>query len=204
MPVEAEQINAFIASRRSIRRFTSEAIPRGTIERLIASGCRAPSAHNRQPWRYAVLVDSQRKAELAQALGARLRADRLADGDDLAAVEADVKRSLTRITGAQVVVVFCLTMEEMDTYPDVARSRSEFLMAVQSVAMAGYGFMLAAHAEGLGTCWMCAPLFAPEVVRETLGIPATWEPQGMIILGHPAESGRERDRKAAEEVSLFL
>jgi coenzyme F420-0:L-glutamate ligase/coenzyme F420-1:gamma-L-glutamate ligase len=204
MFVEAGEINTIIASRRSIRRFTSKAVPRETIERLIAAGCRAPSAHNRQPWRYAVLLDPQKKDELARAMGACLRADRLADGDEPLQVEADVERSLARITGAQVVVIFCLTMEDMDSYPDVARSRSEYLMAVQSVAMAGYGFMLAAHGQGLGTCWMCAPLFSPEVVRETLDLPATWEPQGMIILGHPAESGRERDRKAAEEISLFF
>jgi nitroreductase len=35
---------------------------------------------------------------------------------------------------------------------------------------------------------MCAPLFAPETVRETLNLDADWEPQALITLGYPAET----------------
>jgi F420 biosynthesis protein FbiB-like protein len=77
-------------------------------------------------------------------------------------------------------------MIDMDTYPDERRSRNEHLMAVQSTAMAGQNLLLAAHAMGLGTCWMCAPLFCPDIVRQTLALPRDWEPQGIIALGFPA------------------
>ena len=99
----------------------------------------------------------------------RLQTARLADGDDPAAVEADVTQSHQRITSAAVVVVVCLTMEDMDVYPDDRRSKSEFLMAVQSVAMAGQNLLLAAHAEGLGACWLCPPCqcAAPALVGAT-------------------------------------
>ncbi|MEJ2082854.1 MAG: nitroreductase family protein, partial [Acidobacteriota bacterium] len=59
--------------------------------------------------------------------------------------------------------------------------------------------LLAAHAEGLGACWICSPLFVPDIVRNLLNLPASWEAQGMIILGHAAESGRERPRRPLEE-----
>jgi hypothetical protein len=68
-------------------------------------------------------------------------------------------------------------------------------MAVQSTAMAVQNLLLAAHAEGLGACWMCAPLFCPEVVRSVLAFPAYWQPQGLITLGWPADGGRERQRR---------
>jgi nitroreductase len=61
-------------------------------------------------------------------------------------------------------------------------------MATQSLALAGQNLLLAAHAEGLGACWLCAPLFCPHIVRDTLGLPADWEPQAFISLGWPAES----------------
>jgi len=46
---------------------------------------------------------------------------------------------------------------------------------------------------------MCAPLFCPDVVRESLGLPAHWQPQGLIALGIAADAGRARERLALEE-----
>jgi F420 biosynthesis protein FbiB-like protein len=79
-------------------------------------------------------------------------------------------------------------MADMDRYPDEKRSRNEYLMAVQSTAMAVQNLLLAAHAEGLGACWMCAPLFCPDVVSAELDLPADWQPQALITLGYPAET----------------
>ena len=94
-------------------------------------------------------------------------------------------------------------MEAMDVYPDERRKTPEYIMAVQSVSMAAQNLLLAAHAEGLGACWLCAPLFAKDEVREELNLPEGWDPQGLIILGYPADAGKERPRRPIEEVSLW-
>lgn len=201
--METRDLHALIRSRRSIRRFTEESVPVDLVRRLIEAACQAPSAHNRQPWRFAVLSGESEKEALAEQMGEALRAARRADGDAAEAIEADVARSYQRITSAAVVVVVCLTMEAMDVYPDEARSNAEYMMAVQSVAMAGMNFLLAAHAEGLGACWLCAPLFAPAAARRALDLPKTWEPQGSILLGYAAEQGRSRERMPVEAVSLW-
>src|SRR5574342_163197 len=107
-----------IRTRRSIRGYTDQPIPTEVIERLLAAATWAPSAHNRQPWRFAVLTAPETKERLARAMGDRLRADRLADGDDPEAVARDARRSHTRLTGAPAVLVVCLTMADMDAYPD--------------------------------------------------------------------------------------
>jgi F420 biosynthesis protein FbiB-like protein len=78
-------------------------------------------------------------------------------------------------------------MVDMDRYPDPERSAAERLMAVQSTALAVQNLLLAAHAEGLGACWMCAPLFCPDVVSAQLNLPEDWEPQALITIGYPAE-----------------
>jgi coenzyme F420-0:L-glutamate ligase/coenzyme F420-1:gamma-L-glutamate ligase len=198
-----EVFAALVAGRHSIRSFSSEPVSNDTIERLILSACHAPSAHNRQPWRFVVLSDRVEKSKLAKVMGEKLRVDRRADGHDSSCIEAEIIQSTDQIMGAPVVIVLCLTMEDMDQYPDERRAKAEHLMAVQSVAMAGQNLLLAAHAEGLGACWMCAPLFAQDIVRETMGLPDSWEPQGMILLGHPADDGRERSRKPVSEVMLW-
>jgi nitroreductase len=94
-------------------------------------------------------------------------------------------------------------MEDMDEYPDRERKRAEYRMAVQGVAMAGENLLLAAHAHGLGACWMCAPLFAQEVVATALNLPSTWEPQGLVLLGWPAGPGKIRERRPLDEVATY-
>ena len=124
-----------------------------------------------------------------------------ADAED--AVQLDVIRSFQRITGAPVVILVAVTLTEMDSYPDESRARAEYLMAVQSTAMATQNLLLAAHAEGLGACWMCAPLFCPSEVKLALGIPADWEPQGLLTLGYPARPGKLKPRKPLSEFVVF-
>jgi F420 biosynthesis protein FbiB-like protein len=192
-----------IQSRRSIRRYTGEPVSPELLERVLAAARWAPSAHNRQPWRFAVIQDPAAKARLADAMGQRLRADRLADGDPAEAIEQDVARSYARISGAPVVIALCLTLAEMDQYPDARRQRAEYLMAVQSVAMAAQNLLLAAHAEGLGACWLCAPLFCPDTVRAALALPDDWEPQALITLGFPASAGKPAWRKPLGEVTQW-
>ncbi|XWX05262.1 nitroreductase family protein [Aggregatilineales bacterium SYSU G02658] len=179
--------------RRSIRRYEPREVPQSTLEMLLEAAIWAPSAHNRQPWRFAVVRGASRE-RLALAMGARLRSDLERDGAPPDVVAADVARSYERLTSAPAVIVLCLTMADMDTYPDVRRQQHEWTMAVQSVAMAGQNLLLAAHAHGLGACWMCAPLFCPDVVQAALDLPTDWQPQGLITLGYPAQT-RDKTRQ---------
>ena len=174
----AAAAHRMMRGRRSIRRYRSEAIGRDVLDRLFLSAAAAPSAHNRQPWRYLVIEDAATKDRLARAMGRRLSADRGRDGDAPDVIARDVARSHARITGAPAVILVCLTLEETDVYPDAARGAAEFLMAVHSTAMATQNLLLGAHAEGLAACWMCAPLFCPEVVRE-----AARSPRGLAASG---------------------
>jgi F420 biosynthesis protein FbiB-like protein len=201
-PVRAADLYALLAERRSVRRYRSDPVSAEVVQRLVQAAGAAPSAHNRQPWRYVVLDDAAAKAKLARAMGDKLAADRTRDGDDAEAIRADVERSFARITGAPVVILVCLTLGEMDAYPDPKRREAEFLMAVQSTAMATQNLLLAAHAEGLGACWMCAPLFCPDIVRAALALPSDWQPQGLITLGFPQQPGKVRPRKSLDDILL--
>jgi F420 biosynthesis protein FbiB-like protein len=117
-------------------------------------------------------------------------------------VEKDATRSYSRITKAPALVLVCLTMADMDHYPDQRRALMEHLMASQSVAMAVQNLFLTAAAEGLGACWMCAPLFCPDVVSATLDLPTDWEPQALITMGYPAEQ-KQSTRQPLESRVLW-
>lgn len=203
-PQAAAELAETIRTRRSIRRFTAEPVPRQMVAELLEAATRAPSPHNRQPWRFAVLRSAGPKTRLARAMGERLRADRSRDGDPPDSIAADVARSRARIEGAPVVLVAALTMRDMDAYADERRANAEHVMAVQATATAVQNLLVLAHARGLGGCWMCAPLFCPDTVRAALGLPEDWEPQALVTLGVPDGPGRERPRLALNETAIWL
>jgi len=192
-----------IGDRRSVRSYADQPIAEEVIDELLRCATRAPSAHNRQPWRFAVLREQASKVRLALAMAAKLRSDRLADGDDAAAVAADVARSFERITRPPVVVLVAASMREMDKYPDERRRAAEAAMATQSTAMAAQNLLLAASAAGLGACWMCAPLFCPDTARSALDLPPDWQPQALVTLGVPTGVSGLRDRRPLRDVVRY-
>ncbi len=199
-----DSIQSIILTRRSIRRYQSDRpVPREVLEGILAAATWAPSAHNRQPWRFVAITTPSVRQDLALAMGARLRADLTADNAPPEVIEKDVNRSYSRITGAPVLVLACMTMADMDRYPDTKRDAAERLMAVQSTALAVQNLLLAAHAAGLGACWLCAPLFCGDTVRAVLDLPAGWEPQALVTLGYPASQGKTSRRKPAGEVTVW-
>ena len=200
--MNAAALSAIIQKRRSIRRYLDRPIPREMLEQLLEAARWGPSAHNRQPWRFAVIVDPARRASLAATMGAQFRADLAADGiaDDM--IDQQVARSYERISTAPALIMICLSMVDMDHYPDPKRQAAERTMAMQSVALAAQNLLLMAHTMGLGACWMCAPLFCPDVVRTELNLPPDWEAQGLLTVGYPAES-RFRDREPIETKTLW-
>ncbi len=96
------EFEALVNSRKSIRVFSDAPLELELVDRLLSTASQAPSAHNRQPWRFAVLSDPDARDKLARSMGDKLRTDRLADGDDAADIEKDVERSWKRITGAPI------------------------------------------------------------------------------------------------------
>jgi coenzyme F420-0:L-glutamate ligase/coenzyme F420-1:gamma-L-glutamate ligase len=198
-PLSDAELAAEIGVRRSVRRYRPSSISRDVVERLLTAAGTAPSAHNKQPWRFVVLDTFAGRHTLAQAMGHKLRRDRSADGDPSEVIEGDIDRSYQRITQAPLAIVLCVDMRDMDHYPDQARKDAEYLMAVQSTAMAAQNLLLASRVEGLGACIMCAPLFCPEVVTESLQLPPQWRAQMLVTIGAPAVPGKERSRLPLNE-----
>ena len=146
------------------------------------------------------MTDKSVKTKLADAMAIEFQRDLEADALSLAEIENKVGRSRDRIISAPVVIILSVDMTDMDPYPDTRRKKAEYIMATQSVANAGMQMLLAAHAEGLGSVWVCSPLFVQETVQVALELPKSWEPQAMYFLGYPAEVREARERKLIKEI----
>ena len=200
LTLTATDLHTFLRTRRSIRRFKTDPVPDTVIESILSTAAFSPSAHNRQPWRFAVVTASAVKEKLADAMAVEFQRDLEADAISPENVQRKVSRSRERIVAAPVVIILSVDMTDMDTYPDTRRKKAEYIMATQSTANAGMQMLLAAHAEGLGSVWVCSPLFAQETVQNVLGLPRSWEPQAMYFLGYPSETPEVRERKAIKEI----
>ena len=127
-------------------------------------------------------------------MGARWRRDLTGDGVAETRIDELVDASSRKITEAPAVVLGCLTWDGLDRYPDEARQRAEWGMALLSLGAAVENLMLATADAGYASCWVAAPIFCPEEARDVLSLPDTWLPHAMILVGRPdpAYVGRER------------
>jgi|Deesub1362B_J571_1020462.scaffolds.fasta_scaffold13648_1 F420 biosynthesis protein FbiB-like protein len=197
---DIEYFYRVIENRRTVRKFKDKPVEKEVLLRLIKAAIWAPSAHNAQPWHFIIIRSREVKERLAISMGEKFREDLLANGFSKQECEKRVKTSIRRMISAPVLIIACLTMRDMDKYPDERRQKAEYVMAVQSVAAAIQNLLLAAYVEGLGACWRCAPLFAKKIVRKVLNIPEDVEPQALIEVGYPDEQPLPPPRKPIEEI----
>jgi F420 biosynthesis protein FbiB-like protein len=196
-------LSHLLHTRRSVRRYLDREVPHAVIEAALEAARWAPSPHNSQPWRFAILRTQASRQKLATALGERWRADLAADGMPKEQIDQLIGRSRERIGGAPLVLILSLTWEDLDVYPDEQRQAAERLMAAQSLGAVAQNVMLTAHSFGVASCWMCAPLFCPDVVREALELPPQVVPQALLTLGYPAVVQPVRERRPLSELVLL-
>ncbi len=192
----------FLRSRRSVRRFRERPVPQSVLYRVLRTAMRAPSAHNRQPWRFVLVQSPARREALIAALHQVWKKDLQRDGVPEGDIQVRLQRSRERLMDAPVLVCLCHDRRTEDVYTDPRRKQAEHIMGVQSTALAGVYLLLAAQAEGLAGVWMCAPLFAPEAVREALDLPISWEPQAFLLLGYPAKPPKKKCLRPLHDVLL--
>lgn len=179
-------------------------MPGEVLQRVMETATWAPNAHNRQPWRFVQLASPESRQKLSAAMNAQFEKALGAEGANAEERDLKIKRSRDRVLEAPEAILLCLDTKILDSYQDENRAHGEYLMGVQSVALAGGQMLLAAHAEGLAGVWMCAPLFAPAEVGQALGLPPSWQAQGLILLGYPAKAAEARSRLSFTEVSKKL
>jgi 5,6-dimethylbenzimidazole synthase len=165
--------------RRDVRRFRRDALPSGTLDRLIGLACLAPSVGLSQPWRF-VLVDTP-------ARRAAIRTN----------FESCNAKALAEQSGERAAGYARLKLAGLDDAPghlavftDPATTRGHGLgrhtmpeMIEYSTVTAVHTIWLAARAEGIGMGWVS--ILDPAAVAAILDVPAAWRFIGYLCLGFP-------------------
>jgi len=203
------ELHALLSQRRSVRRFKPGMPPREVIEALIASAVTAPSASNKQPWRF--LVVQRRELIEAMAAAVRTAVDRIALAIDPAFEEAFRAYGdyFTRFENAPLTIVPLFrpltVLSNMIPQEDVRAIRAmERDSGLIGTSMAMENLLLAAHAAGLGASGMTGPLIAVDELRVLLRVPPSWEIAALIPVGYPDETPPPTMRKSPEKVTQWL
>ena len=180
--------------RRDVRRFRSDALPEGTIERLIDTACLSPSVGLSQPWRFVIVDAAVRRAAVLENFTA-CNAEALADySGDLAQRYATLKLAGLREAPCHVAV---FADHDTDVGHGLGR-RTMPEMADYSAVAAISTLWLAARAEGIGMGWVS--ILDPAGIAVALDVPAAWRLIGYFCIGYPrAESDSPELERAGWE-----
>jgi F420 biosynthesis protein FbiB-like protein len=200
----ADELAQTIQSRRTVRSYTQRPVSREHVLQLLEAARWAPSPHGRQPWRFAVISQMATRQRLADAMGEQWRQQLALDGQQAQTVSVRLEKSRQRMIQAPVIIIPCLYLAEMDCYADEERQQAEHTMAVQSLGCAVQNLLLLAHSLGLDCGWMCAPLFCPSVVCDTLNLDSALTPHALITVGYAAKDPLRRPRRPLDELIVLF
>ncbi|ULE33602.1 coenzyme F420-0:L-glutamate ligase [Mycobacterium sp. IDR2000157661] len=172
--------------RRSVRRFSDQPVAAEVVEAAVAEALTAPAPHHTRPVRFVWLADRLRRQALLDRMKDKWRADLTADGRPADAVERRVNRGQILYDAPEIVIPF-LVPDGAHTYPDEQRTAAEHTMFTVAVGAAVQALLVALAVRGVGSCWIGSTIFAADVVRAQLDLPADWEPLGAVAIGYPEE-----------------
>jgi nitroreductase len=174
-----------IYGRRAVREYTPEPVTEPVLQALIDAAVQAPSAVNQQPWSFVVVRD--------QALLDRVSRDSKAHMlVSLPAEALDRFRHLLSDPDFHIfyhapvlIVISAVATDEWN---------------VEDCSLAAQNLMLAAHAAGLGSCWIgfAQRWLGTPTGKAALAIPAQHFAVAPIIVGHPKSPPQPVPRKAPD------
>ena len=188
-----------INDRRSIRKFLPDPLPRAELEQILRAGIAAPSAKNRQPWRF-VVVQGEEKAGMLNAMRAGVEQVReyfVSNG--MAGHMASADNSIVTMEQAPVTVFVLNPHNSMHRTPQDFSEHVFEVTNVQSVGACIQNMLLAATGLGIGSLWICDVCFAYDQLLEWLGTDD--QMVAAVSFGLPGEAPSARPRMAPEEIT---
>ena len=161
-----------VTFRGSIRGYKADAIEEDKLLAVLEAARMAPTAHNNQPFRLIVIRTQGREDELSKIYG--------------------------RPWFTQAPIAICIVGIPSEGWVRAEDGKNYYEV---DVAIAMDHLILAAHNQGLGTCWIGA--FNPEAAHEVLGLPEDVVPVAFTPLGYPDKEPRDKIRKSLEDLVKY-
>lgn len=183
-----------IYQRRSIRKFQDRDVPTELINQILDAGRVAPSAKNRQPWRYIVFANEY-KNQLLEAMecGLKREEEGITDLPKSQYGILDVKNTLAIMQKAPVIVVVLNTNGRSPFLPVDNDERIVEQCDLLSIGASVENMLLTAEDLGLGALWIANTCFAYKELTSFLNTKE--QLTCAIAIGYADESPKQRPRK---------
>ena len=182
-----DELERLFAWRRDVRRFRSEPLPPGTLERLVRWAAYAPSVGYSQPARFVRVDDPERRRAVCENYE---RANERASS----AYEEE-KQALYRtlkLSGLKEAPVHLAVFLDKETTSGSGLGQATMPLTLHySVAIAIHTLWLAARAQGIGVGWVS--ILDPHDVTQTLDVSSGWEFIAYLCIGYPQEEHLDRE-----------
>ena len=193
-----EHNNEAIYTRRSIRKYEEKPISKDVLEQIIDAGRVAPSAKNRQPWKYLV-YSGEAKARLLSIMKKGIEIEKTNPRLPLSVNGiSDAKNTLRIMETAPIVIIALNTNGKSPFIQLDADDRFTEMNDLLSIGASIENMLLKADELNIGTLWIGNTCFAYQELMEYIG--ATEELVGAIALGYKAETPAMRPRKKLDDI----
>ena len=176
-----------INNRRSARLFTNEDVSRELINKILQSASIAPSARNRQPWKFYILNNEQKNHIM----------EMLFEWNKINFKE----RTSVKGTAEQIKTANKMIMIYSDSYKSKAKNENYKKPDYLSLGCAIENMSLQAINLGLGSCILCDTLYIENEIDEYLGINNFEQICGFII-GSPIYNYPPKIKKDLNDLLL--
>ena len=148
-----------LRKRRSIRKYTGQAVDKESLDILIESLLRSPSSQNNQPWEFIIVNEPELLSKLAQAK----------------------EHGSSFLKGAPLGIVVCADSAKSNVWVEDCSVASILVqMTAQSLGLRSCWIQIRNRAHDKNRS-------AEEYVREVLGIPENIMVESIIGIGYPDE-----------------
>lgn len=186
-----ERLRDLFLWRRDVRRFRTDALPAGAVERLLRLACLAPSVGLSQPWRF-VLVDRAARREAVRDVFERCNSQAC---QGYASARAAQYAAL-KLAGLREAPVHLAVFADRGTPTGHGLGRHTMPEMIEYSAVAAvHTLWLAARAEGIGLGWVS--ILDPARIGAILDVPAEWRLIGYFCLGIPLEDAETPELERA-------
>lgn len=191
-----------ITDRKSIRKYSDKAVRKADIEKIIQAGILAPSAKNRQPWKY-IIFTGDAKRSLLDEMEKGLQRER--DGKMLLPKShmalPDAFHTLKVMREAPVLIIIVNQNGKSPFQSIDSEERITEICDTLSIGASVQNMLLTATELGYGTLWIANTFFAYDELVHHIGI--SGQLVGAISMGYPNERPFPRPRKKLEDVVEF-
>ncbi len=190
MQARAREYSADLHRRRTVREFSTRAIPDGVLDDCIRAAGSAPSGANLQPWHFVVITDAATKTRIRQAAEVEEREfyEKRATPEWLAALEplgTDANKPFLE-TAPALIAIFAEAYGE-----NAAGAKVKHYYTSESVGIATGLLVAAIHHAGLASLTHTPSPMG--FLNEILHRPARERPFLLLVVGYPADDARVPD-----------